>query len=214
MKKVFFIGEIMEIILASSNVGKKIELEHIFNQSGISIKNVLKEELLDIKETGSTFKENASIKALAYAKHFNQVAIADDSGLSVEYLYGLPGLNSARYSGLGDKINNQKLLDALKNTQQRNAYFTSFIALAFPDGKLFTYEGIWHGHIAEAMQGTQGFGYDSVFIPEGNSDSVGTFDITYKNKHSHRARAMKLLMEDKDEIINYWRYTWQRGYLK
>lgn len=200
----------MNIILASTNIHKKIELEQIFVTEDIKIKNVLKEELLDIKETGKTFKENASIKALAYAKHFNQVSIADDSGLSVDFLFGLPGLFSSRYSGLGDKINNHKLLDTLKNTNQRTAFFTSFIAIAFPDGKLFTYEGIWHGKIAYEMSGMNGFGYDSVFIPNEFDKTVANLSMKIKNTYSHRARAIKLLMEDKDEIINYWRHTWQK----
>lgn len=200
----------MELIIASGNQKKLKELDAILKGTNLSVRSILKEEEIEVMETEKTFEGNAKLKALAYAKHLNGVVIADDSGLCVESLDGMPGIFSKRYSGLGDYENNIKLLDVLKNEKRRNAYFICVIVVAFPDGKTFTYEGKWNGVIAYEMKGVNGFGYDPIFIPNGCNDVVANLTNEFKMKNSHRYKALHKMVEDKDEITNYWRYSWQK----
>lgn len=122
----------------------------------------------------------------------------------------MPGIYSARYSGFGDEANNDKLLYEMKKMTHRNAHFVCVIAVAFPDEKVFLFKGIWYGTISHQKEGNNGFGYDAVFIPDGQTKTVASLTADYKSKHSHRALALKKMVEGKDEIINYWRHTWQK----
>ncbi|WP_162146800.1 RdgB/HAM1 family non-canonical purine NTP pyrophosphatase [Acholeplasma granularum] len=198
----------IELIVASNNKDKVKELNQILGSNIFLLKEC--EIKLDVLESETTFEGNAALKAYAYAKQFNQVAIADDSGLVVEIIEPLPGIYSKRYSGLSDHENNIKLLDVLKNTNNRNANFICIIAISFPDGKIFTYEGKLKGHISKELRGINGFGYDPLFIPSNENKTLSELGQAYKNKHSHRSKALMKLLEDKDEIINYWRYSWKR----
>ncbi|WP_162164014.1 RdgB/HAM1 family non-canonical purine NTP pyrophosphatase [Acholeplasma hippikon] len=200
----------MIITLASGNKKKLKELDEILKHTELSCEPITSNEEIDVIEDSLTFIGNATKKAISYAKHLNKVVVADDSGLCVDVLNGMPGIYSKRYAGLSDYENNVKLLDVLKNKENRKAYFICAIALAFPDGKVFTYEAKWHGTIANEMKGHNGFGYDPVFIPDGMKDVVASLDENYKMTHSHRYQALKKFVEDKDEIINYWRHTWQK----
>lgn len=195
----------MEITLASGNKKKLEELNEILKDASLSVVSINPEDDIDIVEDQDTFVGNATIKALAYAKHLNKIVLSDDSGLCVEALNNLPGVFSKRYSGLGDYENNIKLLKALEGKTNRNAYFECVLALAFPNGKVFTYSGKFEGEIAYEIEGEAGFGYDPIFIPKGMQTSVASLDKNYKKMHSHRALAIKQLLDNKDEFINYWK---------
>src|SRR5690606_33166682 len=200
----------MKIAVVTSNKHKLEELSNFLENEGFSFIQVNPKETDSPQETGSTFLDNARIKSRHYSKILGIPVISDDSGLMVDSLYGLPGLFSARYSGLGDAINNQKLLKSLEGKEIRDARFISIISIAFPDGKTFDYEGIFKGSIAEAPSGNEGFGYDPIFIPKGEDQTLASLGSIYKSKNSHRVLALQKLVEGKDEIINYWRFTWQK----
>lgn len=200
----------MNLVVASSNIKKLKELNEILSNTIFNIRSLTSDEEIDVLEDGLTFKDNAIKKAYTYAKRLNEVVIADDSGLCVKALNNRPGIYSKRYSGKGDLENNLKILDELKNQKNRYANFVCLIAVVFPDGKTFTYEGIWEGRISTEISGITGFGYDPIFIPMNQNKTVASLDNEYKMNHSHRFKAIKKMLEDKDEIINYWRYTWQK----
>ena len=170
------------IVLASNN-GKKIrELSVILAASGIHIQ----------PEIGTTFIENALIKARHAAAISGLPAIADDSGLCVPALDGAPGIYSARYSGEGDAGNNRKLLAALANHSDRRAYYACLIVyLRHADDPLpLIAEGLWHGHITDTPRGDGGFGYDPLFIPDGYTQTAAELTTDEKNRLSHRAQAL------------------------
>jgi XTP/dITP diphosphohydrolase len=149
----------------------------------------LKPTDLEIEEVGSTFMENACLKASQVAKALNQWAIADDSGLAVDALNGAPGLYSARY-GQTDTERIQRLLTALGDEPNRQAHFVCAVAIAAPDGHIhLTSEGICRGEILRTPQGSNGFGYDPIFVPEGHSQTFGEMDPAKKHTMSHRAVA-------------------------
>ncbi|MBN3490556.1 RdgB/HAM1 family non-canonical purine NTP pyrophosphatase [Acholeplasma equirhinis] len=200
----------MKLAIVTSNKHKLEELRSILEGTPFELINIKPNESEVPKETGKTFVENAKIKALYYAKAYNIPVISDDSGLVVPSLYDLPGLYSSRYSGLGDIGNNLKLLKSLEGKTDRYAYFNCTICIAFPDLKTFVFEGKFEGAIGYSMDGSDGFGYDPIFIPKGESQSLAVLGSVYKRINSHRAAALKKFLEGKDEIINYWRYTWQK----
>ncbi len=144
----------------------------------------------EIDETGSTFKENALIKAKFIAELFGTPALADDSGLCVDALGGAPSVYSARYSGGDDKANRTLLLKNLKNATNRSARFKSAVCLYFPDGKTVYGEGECEGTILRAETGKNGFGYDSIFYCNDLKKSFGLATAEEKNKVSHRFRAL------------------------
>ncbi|MDZ4857730.1 MAG: RdgB/HAM1 family non-canonical purine NTP pyrophosphatase [Candidatus Hydrogenedentes bacterium] len=148
-------------------------------------------------ETGTTFKENATIKALAYAAQFKVACVADDSGLEVDALGGEPGVRSARYAGENATAsdNNAKLLLALKATPdvQRTARFVCYCALALPGKDIHIETGAVEGHIAHQERGANGFGYDPLFIPNGYNETFGVLGPDVKAAISHRAKAFRKL---------------------
>jgi len=147
------------------------------------------------EETGATFEENAWIKAASLAAHTGGWALADDSGLEVETLDGAPGVHSARFAGRhgDDKANNQLLLEKLKTATNRRARFVCALAVCGPDGNGFTVRGICSGNIAEEPRGTEGFGYDPLFVPDGETLTFAELGPSVKQKLSHRASAIALL---------------------
>lgn len=151
-----------------------------------------------VEETGTSFIENALLKAKYAAKHTNLPSIADDSGLVVPILDGKPGVYSARYAGepTDDIKNNQKLLAELSGNTNRIAYFVSILVLVRHENDPLPIiaEGIWQGQIANQLAGTAGFGYDPLFIPNGFSQTAAELDPDIKNKHSHRALAFAKLL--------------------
>ena len=150
----------------------------------------------DIAETADTLKDNALLKARYIYEKFTINCFADDSGLEVEALNGTPGVYSARYAGLQkkDTDNNQKLLAELKDKQNRNACFKTVIALIL-NGKEYTFDGIIEGVILPEMHGTQGFGYDPLFKPNGYDKTFAQMSTAKKSKISHRGLAVNKLVD-------------------
>jgi len=148
------------------------------------------------EEDGDSFEANARIKALAASKRFpSAVILADDSGLEVDALNDFPGVQSARYAGCGatDRDNRIKLLKALEGVAERGARFRCAIVLAKAGEVLATFEGVCEGQIAEEQTGQSGFGYDTLFIPEGYYETFGLLRGEIKNTISHRAHALEKL---------------------
>lgn len=186
--------EFKQIVFASRNQGKIAEISAMLAPLGITVKSALELDLPDVEETGTTFAENAALKAHAAAQQTGLPALADDSGLCVNALGGRPGVYSARYApGRDFKQGMAKMLDeiAQTGTSDRSAYFACVLALAFPNGKTEYFEGRVEGSIATAPAGDGGFGYDPLFVPQGQQKTFAELDASFKNKTSHRARAMQ-----------------------
>ena len=181
---------IKKIIVASTNEGKIAEIKDLFTDVEIVSMGELGFNE-DIEETGKTFKENAKIKAETVAKRFSLPALADDSGLCVDALYGAPGIYSARFSGEGPAANRKLLLKRLENITDRAAHFESAVCLCFPDGKTYFGEGKTYGKILQEEIGTNGFGYDCLFFSNDLKKSFGVASEEEKNSVSHRFRALE-----------------------
>ena len=187
------------IVLASSNRGKLAEFGELFAESGFEVIAQGNLGVEDAEETGLTFIENALLKARNAARVTGLPALADDSGLCVDYLHNAPGLYSARYSGGhgDDAANNAKLLRELDGvpTPQRGAFFICVLALLqhADDPAPLIAEARWHGRILDAPRGTNGFGYNPVFLPDGQTASVAELDTATKNRLSHRGQALAKL---------------------
>lgn len=186
-------------MIAATNSSHKLEeIKTILKYKDIEIKSMAEAGLdIDIEENGSTFVENALIKAREVHRLTGEAVISDDSGLEVFALEGQPGVKSARYSGetgaYKDKKNNEKLKDAMKGVpdEKRGARFCSVIAAVFPDGREITAEGFVYGKIGYEEKGSNGFGYDPLFIVEGYGKTMAELTSTEKNKISHRANALQ-----------------------
>src|SRR2546423_2879520 len=183
-----------QLLIATSNPGKLREVEQILDASFklFTLSDFPNTE--PIAETGSTFAENASLKACGYALQSNVLTLADDSGLEIRALGGAPGVRSARFIGeaVSYEERNRTILDQLKNEEDRAARFVSVIAIAAGDGRLLhTSTGICDGLIAISARGTGGFGYDPIFIPNGYERTFGELPSEVKNLISHRARALR-----------------------
>lgn len=187
----------MKFFVATKNAHKLDELKRILEPMGIDAvcENDVEGELPEAEENGTTFEENALIKARAGRDFSGLSTVADDSGLCVDYLDGAPGIYSARFSDAGDEGNNKKLLDLLKDVpmEKRTARFVSVIACVFADGREFTVRGDCEGHIAFEVTGKGGFGYDPLFISEAGRFS----EITPQQKDavSHRGKSLQKLAE-------------------
>ncbi len=188
-----------QLVLASHNAGKLKELQAMLGDS-VRLRSIGEFSQIEPDETGLSFVENAILKARNAARVSGMPALADDSGLAVDYLGGAPGIYSARYAdGLGDAANNAKLLDVLKDVpeDQRGAQFVCVLALVrhADDPLPILCEGLWHGRILTAASGAHGFGYDPLFwVPERNCSSA-ELSPAEKNQLSHRARAMAILRQ-------------------
>lgn len=188
-----------QLVLASHNAGKLKELQAMLGDS-VQLRSIGEFSNVEPEETGLSFVENAILKARNAARICGLPALADDSGLAVDFLGGAPGIYSARYAdGQGDTANNAKLLDALKNVpaEQRGAQFVCVLALVrhADDPLPILCEGLWHGRILTAASGEHGFGYDPLFwVPERDCSSA-ELSPTEKNQLSHRARAMAILRQ-------------------
>ena len=188
----------LTLVCATANPHKAKELEELLKALGSFTLLPRPSEVGDIVEDGETFEDNAILKAQAICLATGQAAIADDSGLSVVALGGQPGVHSARYSGEGatDATNREKLLNQLSGVTDRRATFTAAIAVAFPDDVIIVAEGEVHGTITTSEAGTDGFGYDPLFIPhEGEGRSFGEMTSAEKHELSHRRRALESLVE-------------------
>lgn len=187
------------LVLASGNRGKLAEFNALLADSGFEVVSQGSLGVEDVEETGATFVENALLKARHAARVTGLPALADDSGLCVEHLGGAPGLYSARYAGNhGDTpANNAKLLHALDGVPQaqRGAFFICVLVLLRhqDDPAPLLAEGRWHGRVLDAPRGAQGFGYDPLFLPDGQTLSAAELDHTLKNRLSHRGQALAQL---------------------
>lgn len=185
----------IEIVIASKNLGKIAEFKRILGEVGISI--IADVEFPDVEETGSTFEENALLKAHAISRHTNLPALADDSGLAVEALDGAPGIFSARWSGVhgDDQANIKRLLEDLKGVaeEDRGARFVAVLALVKPDGQELLVRGELPGKIRNQPVGTNGFGYDPIFQPENSNRTLGEMSAAEKDAISHRSKALRVL---------------------
>ena len=200
----------MKILLATQNEKKLEEFYNYFNKFNIDIIS-LKDlnDFDDVIETGTTFSENAIIKARYFALKYKMYTIADDSGLSIDYLNGEPGINSKRYSGGDDFDNNDKVLLKLKGVENRNAHFTSALALCSPKGECKVFLGYIHGEIALSPKGSNDFGYDPIFYLPSLDKTMAELTMDYKNQISHRANALKKVSEYvKANLNNKW-YSWR-----
>ncbi len=187
------------IVLATQNRDKIREIRDILADVHVPIRTC--EDFTgwpDVEEEGKSFRENALIKARAVAGFTGMRALADDSGLQVDFLGGEPGIHSARYAGPnGDyEANNRKLLASLSGVPlaQRRARFVCWAALVDPDGEEHIEEGIIEGTIIEEPRGPGGFGYDPVFLPEGEHRTMAELSEAEKNAISHRTRALRKLI--------------------
>ena len=192
----------MELWLATGNKGKITEIQNLIGDD-LHIELHSQSELsffTQPPEDGDSFAANARIKAKAlHAMRPDSWTLADDSGLVVEGLGGLPGIHSARYAGPNAQPseNNAKLLKMmqLRSADNRKAYFHCCMIALGPNGREYVCEGQWQGSIAKAAVGLGGFGYDPVFIPEGESRTVAEMSPGEKNTQSHRAKALKAFMD-------------------
>ncbi len=212
----------MIFLIATSNKDKMIEFSRILGPLGIEIKmpHELGLELPEVDETGTTFKENAMLKAEAGAAFSGLPTLADDSGICVDALGGAPGIFSARYSGdeAGAKIdknkaNNEKLLRELEGVpmEERTAHYTCAIACVMPDGRKYLAEGYCYGHIGFEERGTNGFGYDPLVLinveaaategAEPGTLTVGEIDPDVKDSFSHRSRALHKMCDILNEVL-------------
>ena len=199
----------MKIVLATHNKHKTREFKRILSTLGIDIEILTLDEIGfsdEIIEDGSTFEENAMIKARC-ASRLGYIGIADDSGLAVDALNGAPGIFSARYAGdiCNDKANNEKLLRELSGVKddERSARFVCAIACSFPDGKNdFTVKADTEGFITHKESGEGGFGYDPLFFCEKYGKTFAELTPDEKNGISHRGRAIKLFAEKFAQIMS------------
>ena len=183
----------MKFVLASHNRGKLKEMQEILNRLGVEV--VLESDLglaLDVEETGTTFAENAALKARAVMEASGLPAIGDDSGLCVDALNGAPGVYSARYGGLDDDAARYRLLlQNMRGSMTRAAHFHTSVVCVFPDGTELTAEGDCHGTIAYAPMGDRGFGYDPVFFVPQLRKTFAQMTAEEKNAISHRGNALR-----------------------
>jgi XTP/dITP diphosphohydrolase len=186
----------MKLIFATNNKNKVEEIKHLTNQKfqiftlqevGIDI---------DIPEPHDTLEANATEKSMTIFKLTNEAVFSEDTGLEVAALGGAPGVKSARYAGEGRNMqdNIAKLLHELKDKPSRAAQFRTVASLII-NGKEYQFEGICKGYITTTQDGTNGFGYDPVFIPEGSDTTFANMDVTEKNKYSHRKKAVQKLID-------------------
>lgn len=189
------------LVVATGNAHKLQEIAQIFSQFNVVLQKSMGFDE-DVAETGTTFAENALIKARAAAKALKTVTLADDSGLCVEALHGEPGVYSARYCGKhgDDAANRALLLQNLQNESNRKAYFASAVALVYPDGKEIVAEGKTYGEILRTECGNGGFGYDCLFFSDDLQKSFGEATAEEKNAVSHRYRALTALLDKIDNV--------------
>ncbi|MFW5769855.1 MAG: XTP/dITP diphosphatase [Spirochaetota bacterium] len=186
----------MKLVIATKNQHKVREILPVLQPSGIQKVSTLNDypDIQTIEETGTTFDENASIKARAVCNHTGLPSLADDSGLEIDALNREPGVYSARYGGPGldDGMRNQLVLNKMSHVpdSERTGRFVCVMALAFPDGRIYTRTGTCEGLITREPRGTHGFGYDPIFYLEEKGKTMAELPLAEKNRISHRAQAL------------------------
>ena len=184
----------MRFVLATHNPGKLREMGEILRDLGVEVVSPSALGIpVDVEETGTTFAENAMLKAKTVCQAAGLPAIADDSGLCVDALNGAPGVYSARYGGEGldDRGRCMLLLNSMRGATTRAAHFSCAVACVFPNGDTLTAEGRCDGSIAYAPLGDGGFGYDPVFLLPGTGKTFGQLSQEEKSAVSHRGKALK-----------------------
>ena len=186
----------MKIVLGSSNPHKVKEINEIIQAMGTQeIEFILSPEGFDPDETGTTFEENALIKAKAAWELSHTWSLADDSGLCIDTLGGKPGIYSARYEETPQK-RIDRVLKELEGVEDRRAHFTCHMTLIAPDGSVaLSCEGRCEGSIVKEQKGTNGFGYDPIFLPDGFTQTIAELSEETKNQISHRYNALKQVIE-------------------
>jgi XTP/dITP diphosphohydrolase len=190
----------MRLLLASRNPGKLVELQRMLSAAGgvavVGLNDV--PEFPEAPETGATFAENALAKGRDAVAATGLPAVADDSGLAVDALNGMPGVLSARWAGRhGDDVANLELLLAQRGDVpdvRRGAAFVCAAALVLPDGTEIVEHGVWPGRIVRAPRGSGGFGYDPIFVPDGEQRTSAELEPQEKDAASHRGRALRALL--------------------
>lgn len=193
----------MELIIASGNKGKLAEYKDIFEPLGYKVFSQSEKGIcLEVEETGTTFEENAVLKAQAVYDLMHCCVLSDDSGLMVKALGNEPGIYSARYKGLETEHERRMaVIEGLKSCDDRSAEFVTCICFIDENGEKHLFEGVWKGSIARFEEGSNGFGYDSIFISEdGNGKTTASLPLSFKEAHSHRAKAVKKLTEYLDQL--------------
>ena len=196
----------MRFLLATHNLKKQAEMQRILSPLGIEVltADMAGVALTDVDETGETFRENAFLKADSGCRESGLPCIADDSGLCVDALGGAPGVYSARFSGVhgDDNANIAKLLAALKDVpdEKRTAHFACAVCVCFPDGRKLELEGRCNGKIGYEKQGSDGFGYDPVFLV--GDRSFAQFTADEKDAVSHRGNALRKLCKALPDYLN------------
>lgn len=195
----------MDFILATNNMKKLGEMQRILSPLGINVvtAKMMGITLEDVEENGETFEDNAKLKAHAACRETGMPAIADDSGLCVDYLNGAPGVYSARFAGEhgNDEKNNDLLLEKLEDVpeEKRTAHYVCAVCCTFPDGREIVVRGECGGVIGFQRDGDQGFGYDPLFLVNGKS--FGRYTAGEKDEISHRGKALRLLTEELEKIL-------------
>ncbi len=191
----------MQLVFASNNINKLEQVKLLLENDKVVMPKDVGVEGFDVVEDGLTLKENAYKKAHELYKITNKKVFSDDTGLFVEALDGRPGIYAHRYAGdnATDKDNRDKMLDELKDSTNRKAYFETVICFIDDDGKDYYFEGRLNGEIADKELGAGGFGYDKIFYVEKYGKSLGQMDLDFKNQISHRGLAMKEFKKFLDE---------------
>ena len=185
----------MEIVLATSNEHKVREINDIVTSMNLSLTFVLPPKDFDPEENGTNFEENSYIKAYEAWKLTKTWVLADDSGLCIDSLDGKPGIYSARYAQTPAK-RIDRVLSEMSNKENRKGHFACAMTLINPEGKVeYAYKGVCEGKIIEKSLGTNGFGYDPIFVPDGYSQTIAELSEEEKNKISHRSKALTKVLE-------------------
>ena len=195
-----------EIVMATNNAGKVKEMQALFDELGIKVlalKDVLSEPI-DVEENGTTFEENAIIKAEAICKMIGQVVIADDSGIEIDAMDKKPGVESARFLGHDTSYDykNNYILNLLKDATNRSARYVCAMAMAIPGRDTIVFRETMEGEIAYEPKGENGFGYDPIFFFPPTNKTGAEMSLEEKNQYSHRAKATRHILEVVKEMTN------------
>lgn len=188
----------LDFLLATTNNHKALEFNELLKETNLNFKSA--QEKIDVIEDGESFNENAFKKANAYYDHFRVPTVADDSGIVVSALPDQLGVHSARFCpDLPDyKEKNQKLIELLKDKEDKDAYFVCVLCFYLNPDEIFFFEGRVHGTIGHEIKGDRGFGYDPIFLPSGQGGLSMAQLPDWKNENSHRAKALK-------EAVNFFK---------
>lgn len=195
----------MKLVLATRNRGKVREMAGSLREAGLEVVSLDEVDAPLVDETGETLEENATLKAISAARATGLWALGEDTGLEVDALGGAPGVRSARYAGVGatDAVNNAKLLRELEGVPEaeRTARFRTVMALASPDGRVWTTEGRLEGVIVREPRGDGGFGYDPLFYAPRAGRTLAELSVEEKDAISHRGQALRAMIALIREVL-------------